>query len=101
MNAFLQWVGLSRLVFFFENRFINPFIFVGKKYRVMSSEGFSFLEKNTMICSQRAMLAIQSGTTVRCRLKWPFGALVFEFELAGSPRMWDPAADCNGCLARY
>ncbi len=54
-----------------DNTF-NPFIFIRNKRRVISSEGFSVLEKNTLTCPQRAVL---SGTTARCRLKWPFGAL--------------------------
>jgi hypothetical protein len=39
----------------------NPFIFIRKKPRVISSEGFSALEKNTVICLQRDVLPIQSG----------------------------------------
>ncbi len=55
------------------------------KPRVISSEGFSALEKNTVVCLQRDVLPIQSGITPRCR--YSNGRLAhyfFEFELAGS-----------------
>jgi hypothetical protein len=54
----------------------NPFLFIRNKLTIMSSEGFSALEKNVMLCSQRAMLPIKSCTaTASCRLKWLVGAL--------------------------
>jgi hypothetical protein len=42
----------------------NPFLFIKNKRLFISSEGFSTLEKNALICYQRAMLPIQSGVTV-------------------------------------
>ncbi len=56
-----------------------PFIFIKNKRRVVSSGGFSALEENGVICSQRAMLPIQLGVTARCR-----HLLLLKFELAGS-----------------
>jgi hypothetical protein len=38
---------------------VNPFLFVKNKRLFISSEGFSTLEKNTLICYQRAILPIQ------------------------------------------
>jgi hypothetical protein len=41
-----------------------PYLFIfikNKRPCVISSEGFSALEKNVVICPQRAMLSIQSG----------------------------------------
>ncbi len=64
----------------------------------MSPEGFSELEKNVVICPQRAILPIQSDASVRYRLKWSFGAIFVLFELAGT----GVAACCkllyNGCF---
>jgi hypothetical protein len=58
---------------------VNPLIFMKSKRLVISSEGFSALEKNTMICSQRAILPIQPAADSNDSL-----AHFFEFELAGS-----------------
>jgi hypothetical protein len=38
-----------------------------KKTACIESEGFSTLEKNTLICYQRAMLPIHLGVTALCR----------------------------------
>jgi hypothetical protein len=45
----------------------NPFLFIKNKRLFISSEGFSILEKNTLICYQRAMLPIHLGVTALCR----------------------------------
>jgi hypothetical protein len=45
--------------------YINPFIFIRNKRPVISSEGFFALEKNAVVCPQRAVLPIQPGTTTR------------------------------------
>jgi hypothetical protein len=45
----------------------NPFLVFKNKRLFISSEGFSTLEKNGLICYQRAMLPIQSGVTALCR----------------------------------
>jgi hypothetical protein len=37
------------------------------KPRVISSEGFSALEKNTVICLQKAVLPFQSGIEALCQ----------------------------------
>jgi hypothetical protein len=71
--------------------FLSPFIFIENKRCVMSSEGFSVLEKKGMICSQRVMLPIQIGCDSppgdsNNRLAHFF----LKFELAGS----DVAAHC-------
>ena len=60
----------------------SPFIFIKNKCNFMSSEGFSTLEKNALICYQRAMLPFKSGVIVLlqivmavlrpCCLKWNF-----------------------------
>jgi hypothetical protein len=55
----------------------SPFKFITNKRRVISSEGFSALIKNAVICTQRAVLPIQQGTIARCTLKWLFGALFY------------------------
>jgi hypothetical protein len=65
----------------------------------MSSEGFSALEKNAVLGPQRTVLPIQLGATARCRLKWPFDALLLNLNLLD--QVWQPAADYNGCLARF
>jgi hypothetical protein len=47
---------------------VNPFLFIKNKWLFISAEGFSTLEKNALICYQRAMLLpIQSGVTALCR----------------------------------
>ncbi len=42
--------------------FFNPFLFIKNKRLFISSEDFSVLEKNIVLCYQRAMLPIQSST---------------------------------------
>jgi hypothetical protein len=44
----------------------NSFLFI-KIQLLISSEVFSALEKKAVICSQRAMLPLQSGVTALCR----------------------------------
>ncbi len=44
----------------------------------MSSKGISALEKNAVICSQRAMLPIQSGVTARFQIVIAVLALYFK-----------------------
>jgi hypothetical protein len=68
----------------------------------MSSEGFSALDKNDVICRQRAVLPIPLGTTACCRLKWPFGALFF-LNLNFQGPAWEPlqTTQYNGCLAIF
>jgi hypothetical protein len=46
---------------------IKIFFSYSSKINAMISEDISDLEKNPMICSQRAMLPIQLGVTARCR----------------------------------
>ncbi len=46
---------------------VNPFLFIKNKRLFISSEDFSALEKSAVVCSQRAMLPIQSGVTALCR----------------------------------
>jgi hypothetical protein len=48
-----------------------PISYSSKMNGYLSSEGFSTLEKNALICYQRAMLPIQSGVSAL----WQFGAL--------------------------
>jgi hypothetical protein len=61
----------------------------------MSSEGFSALEINAVIFSQRAMLPIHSGVTARCRQYWSFGTFFPNLNLQG--RVCQPSAsDYNG-----
>jgi hypothetical protein len=45
----------------------NSFLFIKNKRQFISLEGFSALEKDHMLCSQRAMLPLQSGVTALCR----------------------------------
>jgi hypothetical protein len=45
----------------------NPFLFIKNKWLCTSSEGFSAIEINNVICSQKAMLHIKSGVTPRSR----------------------------------
>jgi hypothetical protein len=54
-------------VFYKENLDIKPFLFIENKRLFISSEGFSTLEKNALICFQQAMLPFQSGVTALCR----------------------------------
>ncbi len=63
---------------------LNHFLFIKNKQLFKSSKGFSALEKTAMICSQKAMLPIQSGVTALCRWYWKFGALGLVFEFPGS-----------------
>ncbi len=46
---------------------INPFLIIKNKQQFTSSEGFSALEKNVVICSQKVMLPIQLGVKALCR----------------------------------
>jgi hypothetical protein len=46
---------------------VDLFLFIKNKELFISSEGFSAVEKNTVIGSQRAMLPIQLGVTARYR----------------------------------
>jgi hypothetical protein len=46
---------------------VNPFLFIKNKSLIISSEGFSALEKNAVICFQRAMLPVQLGVTAPFR----------------------------------
>jgi hypothetical protein len=43
----------------------SPFLFI-KKWLFYHQRGFSNLEKNTLICYQRAMLPFESGVTALC-----------------------------------
>jgi hypothetical protein len=72
--------------------FINPFIIIRNKQRVLSSE-------DSIICPQRAVLPVHSGTTSRCRLKWSLGALFLNLNMLG--RVWEPDADYNGFFAHF
>ncbi len=67
----------------------------------MSSEGFSALEKNAVIFSQRAMLPIHSGVKACCRQYWPIVTLFSEFELTGSDVSARGASDYNGWGGHY
>jgi hypothetical protein len=49
----------------------------------MSSQGFSVFEKNAVICSQWAMLNIQSGVTASADSNGSLVHFYFELELAG------------------
>jgi filamentous hemagglutinin family protein len=51
---------ILKLVTFSSSSKINGYLHI-------SSEGFSVLEKNALLCYQRAMLPIQSGVTALCR----------------------------------
>jgi hypothetical protein len=44
-----------------------PFLFIKNKQLFITSEGFSTLAKNALICPQRAMLPFHSGETALCR----------------------------------
>jgi hypothetical protein len=46
---------------------VNPFLFIKNKMLIIPSEGFSALEKNAVVYSQRAMLPIQLGVTALFR----------------------------------
>jgi hypothetical protein len=61
----------------------NPFLFIKNKRLFISSEGFSTLEKNAMICYQRAMLPIQSGVTASADNNGSLAPFLFEFKLSG------------------
>jgi hypothetical protein len=50
----------------------NSFLFIKNKRLFISSEGFSTLEKNALICYQRAMLPFQSGVTTLMAVWRPF-----------------------------
>ncbi len=41
--------------------FLHPFLFIENKRLFISSEGFSTLEKNALICNQKAMLPVESS----------------------------------------
>jgi hypothetical protein len=67
--------------------YINPFIFIRNKCRVLSSEGFSALEKNAAICTQRAVLpfhAVGYIYIIPVYIKMAIWRTFFEVELAGS-----------------
>ncbi len=69
---FILWKGHT-----WENlRRNNPFLFIKHKRILISSEGFSTLEKNALICYQRQC----------CH---------------ASNRMWPPSADSNGSLVLF
>jgi hypothetical protein len=59
-----EWVFADHSFYIFM---LNPFMFIKKSRRITSSEGFFALEKNAVLCSQRAMLTILLGVTARCR----------------------------------
>jgi hypothetical protein len=81
-----------------SNASINPFIFIKNKQLLISSEGFYALDnKNAGICSQRAMLPIQSHPTrslsrIVCRgregPKGSKGTLRPDFQANTRPRMF-------------
>jgi hypothetical protein len=62
----------------------KPFLILKNKQLFIFSKGISALDKNAGMCSQGAMLSIQSGVTALCRKYWQYAALFFEFELPGS-----------------
>jgi hypothetical protein len=64
----------------------SPFLFIKNKRLFISSEGFSTLEKNVLICYQRAMLPLQWGVTaLRRKLNSNFLG-----------RVCQPSAEYNG-----
>ncbi len=64
---------------------INPFLFIKNKRLFISSEGFSTLEKNALICYHRAMLPFQLGVTSLCRYSnGSLAPFLLKFELSGS-----------------
>jgi hypothetical protein len=66
---------------------------IHKKRLFISSEGFSTLEKNALICYQRVMLPIHLGVTAPCSN----GSLAhFFFNSNFLGRVWQPSADNNG-----
>jgi hypothetical protein len=78
---------------------INP-LFIKNKCRVISSEGLYALKKNAVLCSQRAMLLIQSVVTACCKYSnGRLAHLFFTLNLLGW--VWQPAADYSGCLACF
>ncbi len=80
-------------------RTLNPFILIKNKRLVISSEGFSALEKNAVRCSQRAMLPIQWGCDSPLLIIWQFDTYFLSLNLLG--QVWEPNADNNGCLVCF
>jgi hypothetical protein len=61
---------------------LNTFLFIKNKRLFISSEVFSALEKNALICYLMAMLPFQSGVTALCN--GSLAPFLFEFKLSGS-----------------
>ncbi len=83
----------------------NPFLFIKSKRIFISSEGFSALEKNAVICSQRAKKNCCLSSWVWHPLQIEMGGLAHVFYLFIlfylPDRVWQPAADNSGCLAHF
>jgi hypothetical protein len=62
----------------------NPFLFIKSKRLFISSEGFTTLEKNALICYQRIMAPVQSGVTPSADSNSSLAHYLFEFKLSGS-----------------
>jgi hypothetical protein len=77
---------------------ISPFIFIRNKRNVISSEGFSALEKRAVICLQRGVLHIQSGITALLKIVMAVWRTFLNLKLLGL--MWE-LANYNGCLALH
>ncbi len=56
MGLWLHQVAPPVLAMGTQEKRVNPFLFIKNKRLFISSEGFSTLEKNALICYQRAML---------------------------------------------
>jgi hypothetical protein len=83
----------STFLYGLKQRPLIHFIFIRNKCRV-----YLYLKKRRNT-PQRPVTPIQSGITARCRYQWRLAHFFFHFNLLG--RVWKPAADYYGCLARF
>jgi hypothetical protein len=74
-----------------KNFCTSPFLFIKNKRLFIVSEGFSTLEKNALICYQRAMLPLHWPSADRNGSWRPF---CLNSNFLG--RVWQPSAEYNG-----
>ncbi len=79
---------------------LNPFMFIRSKLRIMSSMGFSALEKTRRDMSSESCAAHPVGYNSPTQIKRALGAL-FCIWLNFLGRLLQHAAYYNGCLARF
>ncbi len=79
---------------YFSTNFINPFLFMKNKRLFISSEGFSTLAKNALICYQRQCCPSSRVWQPSTDRNVSLAHFLFNFNFLG--RVWQPSADNNG-----